>query len=147
MKGINNLKAGVLFDDTILTENDRFGIVDPGLNPVCLNADGSPYTGPDITDPAACSGNLTANPGFVPTLGCVDLTRTAPLPASDGCPQSTSASYLYRGHANIHQTALYIQDTLRLKNLDAEPRNPAATSTGDSVPEIRPSRASASLTT
>jgi hypothetical protein len=117
VKGINNLKAGVLFEDTILTENDRFGIVDPGLNPVCLNPDGSPYTGADITDPAACSGNLTANAGFVPTLGCVDLTRTAPLPTSDGCPQSTSASYLYRGHANIHQTALYIQDTLRLKNL------------------------------
>src|SRR5581483_4987887 len=39
------------------------------------------------------------------------------LPASDGCPQSKSGYYLYRGHANIHQTALYVQDAIRLKNL------------------------------
>ena len=28
--------------DTILTEKDTFGIVDPTFNAVCLNADGSP---------------------------------------------------------------------------------------------------------
>ncbi|HWD98682.1 MAG TPA: TonB-dependent receptor, partial [Bryobacteraceae bacterium] len=115
--GRHNLKAGVLHEHTILTENDRFGLVDPTFNAVCLNADGSPYTGPDITDPAACGGNLTANPNFTPILGCLDLTRTAPLPASDGCPQTQSAYYLYRGHADIRETALYVQDTIRLKNL------------------------------
>jgi hypothetical protein len=116
VKGIHNFKFGAVFEDTILTENDRFGIVDPTFNPVCLNADGSPYTGADITDPAACGGNLTANPGFVPVLGCLDLTRTAPLPTSDGCPNSTAAYYRYNGHANIHETALYVQDTIRLRN-------------------------------
>jgi hypothetical protein len=115
--GIHNLKGGVLYEDTILTEKDRFALVDPTFNPVCTNPDGSPYTGPDITDPGACTGNLTANPGFVPILGCLDLTRTAPLPASDGCAQTRSAYYLYRGHANIHETALYLQDTIRMKNL------------------------------
>jgi Carboxypeptidase regulatory-like domain/TonB-dependent Receptor Plug Domain len=116
VKGIHNLKAGVTFQDTILTENDRFGLVDPTLNAVCLNSDGSPYTGSNITDPAQCNGPLTSNPSFVPILGCYDLTRTGNLPASDGCPNSTSASYMYRGHADIHETALYIQDTISLKN-------------------------------
>ncbi len=114
--GIHNVKAGVTYEDTILTEKDTFGIVNPNLNAVCLNADGSPYTGAGITDPSQCTGALTPNPSFSPILGCIDLTRTSPLPASDGCSNSTSASYLYNGHADIREVALYIQDQITLKN-------------------------------
>ena len=32
VKGIHNIKGGVIFEDTILNENDRFGIVDPTEN-------------------------------------------------------------------------------------------------------------------
>ena len=46
VKGIHNLKAGITYQHTFLTENDTFGIVDPTLNPPCLNADGSPGHGP-----------------------------------------------------------------------------------------------------
>src|SRR5579875_486036 len=115
-KGIHNLKAGATYQDTILTERDSFGIVDPTLNAVCLNADGSAYTGSAITDPVNCTGSLTANPSFAPLLGCYDLTRTGTLPASDGCPGSTSGNYLFRGHADIRETALYIQDAITWKN-------------------------------
>ena len=57
------------------------------------------------------------NPGFVPLLGCYDLTRTAPLPASDGCPagQTTSTLFPFYGHTDIKETALYAQDTLTVK--------------------------------
>ncbi len=116
MKGIHNIKAGITYEDTILTEKDNFGIVDPTFNPVCFNADGSPNTDPSITNPANCTGTLQPNPAFVPLLGCIDLTRTAPLPASDGCPTSTSALYGFRGHANIRQLALFFQDTMTVKN-------------------------------
>ncbi len=34
MKGIHNLKAGVIYEHTILTEKDTFGIVDPTFNPL-----------------------------------------------------------------------------------------------------------------
>jgi hypothetical protein len=116
VKGIHNLKAGITYEDTILTENDSFGIVDPTFNSVCLNSDGSPYTGAGITDPAGCGGPLSPNPSFVPVLACIDLTRTSPLPASDGCPNSSSASYLYRGHADVRELSMYIEDTISLKN-------------------------------
>jgi hypothetical protein len=116
VKGIHNLKAGITYQDTILTENDSFGIVDPTLNAVCLNADGSAYTDPALTNPAQCSGPLMPNPSFVSILGCYDLTRTAPLPASDGCPRSASTLYPYIGRANVHELALYLQDTITLKN-------------------------------
>src|ERR1019366_7068442 len=42
VKGVHNLKAGVNFQHTLLTENDSFGVVDPTFNPVCFNSDGSP---------------------------------------------------------------------------------------------------------
>lgn len=114
--GIHNLKAGITYEDTILTEHDTFGIVDPTFNAVCLNADGSPNTNPLLSNPASCTGPLTPNPGFVPLLGCYDLTRIGSLPASDGCPNSTSTTHLYLGHADIREIAMYIQDTISLKH-------------------------------
>ena len=111
-KGVHNLKIGATYMDTILTEKDAIGIVDPTNNAPCLNPDGSPYTDPSLTDPAGCNGMLQPNPSFVPLLGCNDLTRTGTLPASDGCPNSTSGLYNFYGHANIRELALYVQDTI-----------------------------------
>ena len=111
-KGIHNVKIGATYMDTILTEKDNIGIVDPTLNAPCLNADGSPNTNASLTDQAGCTGALQANPNFVPLLGCYDLTRTGPLPGSDGCPNSTSGPYNYYGHANIRELALFAQDTI-----------------------------------
>lgn len=116
VNGIHNLKAGITFQDTLLRERDSFGIVDPTFNAVCFNADGSPNTDPTIVDPSQCGGALSANPNFVPYLGCFDLTRTAGLPAGDGCANSLAAPYNYLGRANIHETSMYIQDQISLKN-------------------------------
>jgi hypothetical protein len=116
VNGIHNLKAGVIYENTILTEKDAFGIVDPTANAVCLNADGSFYTGAGLTDPAQCTGPLTPNPSFNPLLACYDLTRTAALPGSDGCPNSTSGLYHWYGHANIREPSAFIQDTITKNN-------------------------------
>ena len=45
-KGVHNIKIGATYMDTILTEKDSIGIVDPTANAPCLNPDGSPYTEP-----------------------------------------------------------------------------------------------------
>ncbi len=116
VSGIHNLKVGANFSDTIVTEKDTIGIVDPSLNPVCLNADGSPDLNPGLTRPAGCTGALHVNPNFNPLLACYDLTRIGNLPASDGCPNSTSSQYTFNGHADIRELALYIQDTISIKN-------------------------------
>jgi hypothetical protein len=113
-KGHHNLKAGVQFEDTILTEKDTLGIVDPAYNPVCLDSGGNPITDPGVVNPSACNGALQPNPNFNPLLACYDLTRTAALPLSDGCPNSTAGLYTYSGHADIHQFAAYIQDTITI---------------------------------
>jgi hypothetical protein len=116
VKGIHNIKVGANYSDTILTENDNFGIVEPTLNAVCLTSAGTPDLNPSLTNPAGCTGALQPNPSFNPLLACYDLTRTAPLPASDGCPSSTSGEYTFNGHADIREVALFIQDTISLKN-------------------------------
>jgi hypothetical protein len=122
VKGKHNIKAGIDFENTALLENDKFGIVDPGDNAVCLNADGSPNTNPLIMSPTECGGvgNVggTTNPGFIALLGCYDLTRIGTLPASDGCPagQTTSTYYPFNRSTNIKEAALYVQDTISLRD-------------------------------
>ena len=85
VKGAHNLKIGVNYSNTILTEQDSLGIVDPTFVPT-------------------------------PLLACYDLALTGPLPASYGCPNSTSGLYTFNGHADIRETSLYIQDTISLHN-------------------------------
>jgi hypothetical protein len=127
VKGRHNAKIGVMYEQTFLTENDGFGIVDPTFNAPCLDANGSPVwvANPGLNDPANCttatSSNpvlyptpFTANTSFVPLLGCYDLTRRAAMPGSDGCPagQTTSTSYTFKGHTDVKELALYAEDTI-----------------------------------
>jgi hypothetical protein len=116
VRGVHNIKAGVTYQDTIITEKDALGLVDPTANAVCLNADGSPNTLASLTDPSQCAGALQQNPAFNPLLGCYDLTRTGSLPASDGCPNSASGLYHYYGHANIREVGMFVQDSITIKN-------------------------------
>jgi hypothetical protein len=116
VKGVHNLKIGINYSHTFITEKDTFGLVDPTGNAVCLNSDGSPFTGASLTNPANCTGDLSPNPNFIPLLACYDLTRTGRLPASDGCPNQTAGQYLFNGHTDIKELATYLQDTITLKN-------------------------------
>ncbi|HET7108011.1 MAG TPA: TonB-dependent receptor [Candidatus Acidoferrum sp.] len=119
VRGIHNIKAGATVQHTFLTENDTFGIVDPGFNSPCLltNPDfsTSPDTNPAVTSPGQCGGPMspgtTANPNFSAVLGCIDLSR--PVPAvSSGCSSAASASHFFRGHTDVKQVGLYLQDTI-----------------------------------
>ncbi|HZU32334.1 MAG TPA: TonB-dependent receptor [Candidatus Angelobacter sp.] len=103
VKGIHNVKAGVTYQHTFLDEHDKFGIVDPTLNPVCLNSDGSPNTDPSITDPGQCGGGTnvggSANPDFNSLLLPADLTRGGGL-------------FPFNGHTDIKLLSAYLQDAI-----------------------------------
>jgi hypothetical protein len=103
VKGIHNVKAGATYQSTFLTEKDRFGIVDPTLNAVCLNADGSPNTDPSMTDQGQCGGPVnpggSANPNFNSLLLPVDLTRGGSL-------------FPFNGHTDIKLLSMYLQDAI-----------------------------------
>jgi len=114
-KGIHNVKAGVTYEQTFLNENDQLGIVDPTLNAPCLNGGGVPVNG--FTDPGQCAGggfqpNIASNPNapnsslyplFDPDLLPFDLTRGGTL-------------FRYVGHTDVKQLAMYVQDTITVKN-------------------------------
>src|ERR1700730_13181506 len=127
VKGKHNVKAGVTFQHTFLTENFNFGVTDPAFNAVCLNAaDASPFTGSTPTFLGHCTGTLEPNdgtdaratvPAFIPALGCFDLTRpvlTAAAQAQDSCANTQSVLFPFRGRTDVKELALYLQDTITM---------------------------------
>ena len=116
VRGINNMKFGVTYQQTFLDEADSLGIVDQTLNAPCVNASGVPVLAPGITNPSSCVGagyfanqsGMSNNPGttatnpypfFTPVLLPYDLTRGGGL-------------YGFNGHTDIKELALYGQDTV-----------------------------------
>ena len=92
VKGIHNLKAGVTYEQTFLTENDSFGIVDPGFLPSLAGANGTPCQVGGVNLAAPCT-----------TLAPHDLTAGGNY-------------YFFRGHTDVKQLAMYVQDTITKGN-------------------------------
>jgi hypothetical protein len=120
VKGVHNVKAGITYQQTFLTENFKLGIVAPLLNSPCLDGSNNPV--PGFNDPAQCAAaglqpntNPNAAAPFIPLLGCYDLTRPTPS-SNDNCPSSSSTLYPFHGHTDVKETALYIQDQITKGN-------------------------------
>jgi hypothetical protein len=92
VKGIHNIKAGATYEQTFLTENDSFGIVDPALLPSLTDASGNPCQVSGVNVAAPCT-----------TLAPYDLT-------------SGGNYYFFRGHTDVKQLALYVQDNITKGN-------------------------------
>jgi hypothetical protein len=92
VKGIHNIKAGVTYEQTALTEKDSFGIVDPGLIPSLVDEDGLPCQVAGVNIAPPCT-----------TLGPIDLT-------------SGGQYHFFLGHTDVKQVALYVQDTISKGN-------------------------------
>jgi hypothetical protein len=106
VKGINNIKVGVTFQHTFLTENFNFGLTDPTFNAPCLLPGGGPDSSLTPTNPSQCSTvhpGDTANPGFLAGLLPFDLARGGGL-------------FPFHGHTDIKELALYLQDTISMGN-------------------------------
>jgi hypothetical protein len=119
VKGMNNIKAGVTYEQTFLNENDRLGIVDPTYNAPCItfSADQQQYVAAPangIANPVQCAGAYQANtalnpnalgsslyPYFNPILAPYDLTRGGGL-------------YTFNGHTDVKELALYVRDVVTI---------------------------------
>jgi hypothetical protein len=95
VQGIHNIKAGAAFEHTFLTENDRLGIIDPTLLPSTTDSLGNPCFDP-LTNTA------------VPGTPCAVLL---PIDLARGGSQ-----FGFRGHADVKQIALFVQDTIAKGN-------------------------------
>jgi hypothetical protein len=91
-RGIHNIKMGVTYQQTFLTENFQLGILDPTLVPGLTDAYGNPCFVGGVAVAAPCT-----------TLLPYDLTRAGGL-------------YHFHGHTDIKETALYVQDAITKGN-------------------------------
>jgi hypothetical protein len=109
-KGIQNIKAGAMYEQTFLNENDQIGIVDPGFNAPCVDASGNPVNG--FNDPSACTAaGYQPNPSYLPFVSCYDFTRPNPSPTA-GCAGPASVPFRFTGHTDVKELAMYVQDTI-----------------------------------
>ncbi len=121
VKGIHQIKAGAVYQQTFLNENDTVGIVDPTYNAPCITAatvtavNPFPYVAAPGLTAADCPGNTgtyqqnnASNPNapniaFYPYYNAVlapyDLTR-------GGTP------YDFIGHTAVKELALYVRDNI-----------------------------------
>ncbi len=131
VKGINNVKGGVSYEQTFLDEDDTVGIVDPAYNAPCVVLDtvstdrafgtyvAAPVQ-PGVTNPSQCDTalgyepntggpfaviNTTLYPLFNPTLAPYDLTR-------GGSPYVVKANAPYLTHTDVKEAAAYLEDTI-----------------------------------
>ncbi|WP_158752398.1 TonB-dependent receptor [Acidobacterium sp. S8] len=111
VRGAHNFKAGAVYEQTILRENDLLGIVSPTLNSPCVDGNGKPVSG--YSNPSQCAAaglfpndgsnpNVTATP-FNPILLPYDLTRGGGL-------------FGFDGHTDVKELALYIEDQITKGN-------------------------------
>src|SRR6202167_4004692 len=126
VKGINQVKAGVVYQQTFLNEDDTLGIVDPTYNAPCLTLSTAAVPNvpvPGYTDPSQCAGfgfapnvadptnalfdpnapNTAFYPAFNPTLFPYDLTRGGGI-------------FTFNGHTDVKELALYIRDVITKGN-------------------------------
>ena len=103
VKGINNIKAGAVYEQTFLRENDTLGVVGPTYNSPCVDAS-SGNSLPGYSSPSECPGGASGqNPAYNPVLAPYDLTRGG-------------ASYQYFGQTDVKELALYIEDQIKTGN-------------------------------
>jgi hypothetical protein len=125
VKGINQIKAGVTYEQTFLNENDRLGIVDPTYNAPCITAapvtsvNPFPYVAAPGLSAADCPGNTGIDqqnnasnpnapnsafyPNYNPILAPYDLTRGG-------------SYYTFNGHTDVKELALYVRDVITKGN-------------------------------
>jgi hypothetical protein len=96
VKGIHNLKAGAVYQQTFLNEDDQLGIVDPTLLPSLVDANGLP-----------CYNAASHQ--------AIDAPCTSLLPYDLTQPGGGSL-YRFNGHTDVKELALYLQDNISKGN-------------------------------
>ena len=102
VRGIHNIKAGVVYQQWFLDERDTLATVDPFFSALFfqLNANGNPIVNPVTNTNFTCADpRQPAEVGPCQTLASVDLT-------AGGKP------FTFSGHTDIKEASLYVQDTI-----------------------------------
>ncbi|MGA3335249.1 MAG: carboxypeptidase regulatory-like domain-containing protein [Terracidiphilus sp.] len=101
-RGRQNLLAGAQYEQSFLREHDSLGVVENTYNSPCVDMNGNPL--PGYASPSGCGGVTSLpNGSYLPVLAPYDLTRGG-------------TNYLYFGHTDVKELALYIEDQIKAGN-------------------------------
>ena len=101
-KGIHTFKAGVVYGQTFLHENDSLGVVEATYDSPCMDVNGNPL--PGYSAPTACDGVVALqNSNYNAVLASYDLTRGG-------------SEYKFVGHTDVKELALYAEDQIKAGN-------------------------------
>ena len=105
VKGIHNIKIGATYEQWFLNERDTLATVDPTFSSLFnqLDANGNPIPNPAGGNFNCGQPNQPGEVGPCQTLASVDLT-------AGGAP------FLFTGHGNVKELALYVEDTITVHN-------------------------------
>ena len=110
VKGINNVKIGGNYAQTFLRENDQLGVVETTYNSPCVDANGNPLPGYASSNPVrrrTTPNPRPTTPSWLPTT----------LPAA-------AADYMYNGHTDVKEIALYAEDQITAQAMALQRRHP-----------------------
>ena len=96
VKGIHNVKAGAVYQQTFLNEDDQLGIVDPTLLPSLTDANGSP-----------CYNSVTHQAIDAPCTNLLPYDLTQP---------GGGVLYPFNAHTDVKELALYLEDSITKGN-------------------------------
>lgn len=96
VKGIHNLKAGVVYQQTFLNEQDQLGVVDPTLLPSLVDANGNP-----------CYDTATHQAIDSPCTDLFPYDLTQP---------GGGTLYHFNGHTDVKELAIYVRDNITKGN-------------------------------
>ena len=102
VKGIHNMKAGAVYQQTFLDENDRLGIVDPTFLPSLSDANGTP-----------CYDRTTHQAIDSPCTDLIPYDLTQP---------GGGSLYAFKGHTDVKELALYVEDNITKGALGVQSR-------------------------
>jgi hypothetical protein len=103
-RGINNIKIGAQYGQTILRESDSLGVVESTYDAPCVDAAGTSL--PGYSSPSDCiAPGVSPNPNYLKVLAPYDLTRGG-------------TDYGYLGHSDVKELALYAEDEIKTGNWD-----------------------------
>ena len=103
-RGHHNIKGGVQYGQTFLSENDGLGVVDPtyALSAPCVDLAGNPL--PGYANQKACDGVVAIpNANYLSVLAPYDLTRGGSF-------------YHYAGHTDVKELGTFVEDQIKAGN-------------------------------
>ena len=114
-KGIQNIKVGVVYEQTFLREHDSLSVVSPTFNSPCVASATDSTPEPGFTDPSQCAaaGFFSNDPSVTESNGNAGTFNPVLLPYDF----TRGGGYFnFFGHTDVKELSTYVEDQIKAGN-------------------------------